>query len=51
MSFDPIFLEATCGDLVSQSLWNRAMSFDTQWNEEEQASMSQSLWNRAMSFD
>ena len=38
--------------ILSQSLWNRAMSFDT-----ESAVLgavkagSQSLWNRAMSFD
>ena len=38
--------------LKSQSLWNRAMSFDKMnlqnmfYNQ-----MSQSLWNRAMSFD
>ena len=36
----------------SQSLWNRAMSFDTILAEEvEYQGVSQSLWNRAMSFD
>ena len=36
---------------LSQSLWNRAMSFDlTQYNP-VQSDRSQSLWNRAMSFD
>ena len=36
----------------SQSLWNRAMSFDFDISRHCNASMqSQSLWNRAMSFD
>ena len=37
---------------VSQSLWNRAVSYD---NDEEEESgeddSSQSLWNRAVSYD
>ena len=38
--------------LGSQSLWNRAMSFDILSDPEENTnSLSQSLWNRAMSFD
>ena len=37
---------------MSQSLWNRAMSFDKIWRRKfSWDSKSQSLWNRAMSFD
>ena len=36
---------------VSQSLWNRAMSFDKNLLKFYLAHWSQSLWNRAMSFD
>ena len=37
---------------VSQSLWNRAMSFDDfHQTNVFQYLVSQSLWNRAMSFD
>ena len=37
---------------VSQSLWNRAMSYDrNQFSILSQERMSQSLWNRAMSYD
>ena len=35
----------------SQSLWNRAMSFDFNAGITILDSASQSLWNRAMSFD
>ena len=36
----------------SQSLWNRAMSFDHKhFVEARVRNLSQSLWNRAMSFD
>ena len=36
----------------SQSLWNRAMSFDPGISEAKaNQETSQSLWNRAMSFD
>ncbi|VEI57494.1 Uncharacterised protein [Pasteurella multocida] len=38
--------------VMSQSLWNRAMSFDTDKAVMVQFKLeSQSLWNRAMSFD
>ena len=36
---------------LSQSLWNRAMSFDVAENCYALVEESQSLWNRAMSFD
>ena len=37
---------------LSQSLWNRAMSFDKQNRRKSKRDhASQSLWNRAMSFD
>ena len=37
---------------MSQSLWNRAMSFDMSISSIiHQVTQSQSLWNRAMSFD
>ena len=37
---------------ASQSLWNRAMSFDVKMaHKGEELEWSQSLWNRAMSFD
>ena len=40
-----------CGE-ASQSLWNRAMSFDVIiYSNNEGIGPSQSLWNRAMSFD
>ena len=38
--------------VLSQSLWNRAMSFDAEDIIKELNKLkSQSLWNRAMSFD
>ena len=38
--------------MLSQSLWNRAMSYDrNQFSILSQERMSQSLWNRAMSYD
>ena len=38
--------------LTSQSLWNRAMSFDKHYSYMlKSIKTSQSLWNRAMSFD
>ena len=37
--------------LGSQSLWNRAMSFDVEYQGVIKERLSQSLWNRAMSFD
>ncbi len=50
MSFDQT-LPSTFGDaLESQSLWNRAMSFDSKTFKLNK-NKSQSLWNRAMSFD
>ena len=52
MSFDVMDSVEPTLKRVSQSLWNRAMSFDTgadrYWNRFDK---SQSLWNRAMSFD
>ena len=40
------------GDQIgSQSLWNRAMSFDEKNAYNYSEDLSQSLWNRAMSFD
>ena len=39
-------------NIGSQSLWNRAMSFDVLTKGTDvNATLSQSLWNRAMSFD
>ena len=37
--------------LTSQSLWNRAMSYDVIALVGLGAALSQSLWNRAMSYD
>ena len=52
MSFDDEGHQKLKGAALSQSLWNRAMSFDT-FNAGITIldSASQSLWNRAMSFD
>ena len=42
----------TAQAVKSQSLWNRAMSFDENQNQTAfEEIKSQSLWNRAMSFD
>ena len=35
----------------SQSLWNRAMSYDSKPTSCSPYVISQSLWNRAMSYD
>ena len=45
-------LQYFINSFLSQSLWNRAMSFDLEKiYKVTQFTMSQSLWNRAMSFD
>ena len=51
MSFDRSDVGMTAYFAVSQSLWNRAMSFDKQVMFILNDFKSQSLWNRAMSFD
>ena len=53
MSFDVIYLVNTMiSSQMSQSLWNRAMSFDGEYPRYRRTLIqSQSLWNRAMSFD
>ena len=52
MSFDKDGTFARLSGSMSQSLWNRAMSFDeAEANLIKRAEESQSLWNRAMSFD
>ena len=39
-------------NLPSQSLWNRAVSFDVKGTDiNANLEVSQSLWNRAVSFD
>ena len=52
MSFDAKPTETSEEGVRSQSLWNRAMSFDQPLVVgKEYDLLSQSLWNRAMSFD
>ena len=47
--YAPALEELAC---MSQSLWNRAMSSDSQYGRDIFAfAQSQSLWNRAMSSD
>ena len=52
MSYDVNSAEVAIKGGLSQSLWNRAMSYDSEhritlnW-----FNLSQSLWNRAMSYD
>ena len=51
MSFDLVRQSNRWND-ESQSLWSRAMSFDSVKRAESlDVDLSQSLWNRAMSFD
>ena len=50
--FRQISFQKMCSMNGSQSLWNRAMSFDLHTNYSTAFQIrSQSLWNRAMSFD
>ncbi|SQH97120.1 Uncharacterised protein [Haemophilus haemolyticus] len=52
MSFDFDISRHCNASMQSQSLWNRAMSFDNMSQTIERGyRKSQSLWNRAMSFD
>ena len=52
MSFDRVVHNNYKPKRRSQSLWNRAMSFDyMSATSGAGKSVSQSLWNRAMSFD
>ena len=51
MSFDAYAMRAELSAIQSQSLWNRAMSFDLSFRASCKTCGSQSLWNRAMSFD
>ncbi len=53
MSFDTMKIITQMRAEESQSLWNRAMSFDFERENQPKKvpDMSQSLWNRAMSFD
>ena len=50
--FRSLFVYLPLGVVQSQSLWNRAMSFDLKSKPSRKINhVSQSLWNRAMSFD
>ena len=52
MSFDEWAVNNQNFKALSQSLWNRAMSFDNGYHGLYiEMKVSQSLWNRAMSFD
>ena len=51
MSFDTTVNSTEAAVQGSQSLWNRAMSFDIMSLRSLASVSSQSLWNRAMSFD
>ena len=51
MSFDVEHKAQLVERMASQSLWNRAMSFDLNSVKNVGQKVSQSLWNRAMSFD
>ena len=52
MSFDKVKFGDALSSALSQSLWNRAMSFDGAFTVQlVHVDVSQSLWNRAMSFD
>ena len=50
MSYDLWILGLTIGAL-SQSLWNRAVSYDKVFDTIVDGALSQSLWNRAVSYD
>ena len=52
MSSDGKVASVSSSELLSQSLWNRAMSSDKcKLSKEYEEDTSQSLWNRAMSSD